>query len=640
MSTSRWKTVLIASTALASASTGLGAEEWIGFYPITGELSVSADGRWTDFDTGSNADVLEFEERLRLHLGGYGLDPRIFNFNIDLEPAFEQESTNSDGQSASADTSYLDYGAKFSFLHGVPASPVSLRGNIERTTTNIDGSLGSRSDSVTQIHGGDLHWKFAPFPSTITYTERSLDETFVPGFGQAVTERENFQKTLSYRGASSKMQLYLDQIEFEDRIDSAKDYETQRGRLNNFFRWGRNSSFTSRLEYSDRQGFNAEEKAFVDESLRLQHASNLYTTYGYGYESLNRINDSETHRGNFGLNHRLYKNLDTSFRLSGSTTDSEQFQEDNFEGNLDFNYTKKFRPDLRVTANLGGGYGVTDRTGGPVDFSESLVVPDTLIVPLAQRFIVLSTLVVNLPGVCTPCTENTDYFVQDAGGDFTQLSIPLTSSISIGDTIDVTYTFDSPTAELSRIPYRVGLRVDYQAFSFYHSTVGENQNFIAGPDPAAVGDRRTDTTGISWTWTRGRDNASLGIERIYSDTISRSTTEYILKQSLTYGLAPRAVLSASVRESFLRDTTDADSYNGDVSIRWLPQPGLTVTPRISAYHRTVDPGSGEDFFKAGVDVNWRWRRLVSEFRYDHIIRETDNFGSAEDRVFVEVTRKF
>lgn len=635
----RRKTFLIACAVLLGGITDARAGEWLNFYPVTGEFSVGLDGRWKSFDSGVSTWRMKYEERLNLRLGGYSVDPRVFSFNINLEPAFGQEDFDSGSGTASIDSANLNYGARFSLLHGVQASPVSLSANFSSNTGETEGSLGNRSDFSAESRGADLHLKFKPFPSTLSYNERSLDETFIPGFGQPPTERENFLRTLTYRGKSRGMELYLEGNEFDDLTVTDQDYESRRARLDNKFNWGRNSRLTSRFEYLNREGFQEEEKVTAVESLRLQHTSNLFTTYGYNYESRHRTSDTDTHSGKFGLNHRLYTNLTTNFSLSGSNSQSDQFEEESYIAGLDFNYNKEIRPGFRIQANLGGGYNVTDRTGGKLDFTESTTVPVTGIVVLTQRFVLWPTIVVTAPG-CNPCLDGTDYIVEDAGGDFTQLSIPAGSAINIGDAITVDNVYEPPTVEYYGIPYRAGVRLEYGAYAFYHRVTGEDQTYVSGPDPTAVNDRRTDTTGVEWRWTNGQNTASAGVERVHIEMTDRATTEYLLRQSLTYGIVPNATLRANLSESFLRNGTRSDAYNGDLMVNWFVAPGFSVTPRLTAFRRIVDPGATQSFVKVGVDGLWKWRRLVVNMRYDHTLHDTDGVTRNEDRVFIKLTRKF
>jgi len=636
---SRRKAVVTIIVVLMGGVPEAWAGDWLNFYPAAGELSVGYDGRWDDTN-GTSSERVKYEEALQVRLGGYSLDPRIFTFNFNLKPKLNQERYDTGTGTASTDSKFLNYRTRFSLLHGVQSSPVSLNADFSANTGETEGSLGNRSDFTIENRGAGLVWKFRPFRSTIDYRERSFDETFTSRFGQPPTERDEFQRTLTYRGHSRGMELFLEGIDLEDMLVPGQSYESGKARLSNNFAWGKHSRLNSRLEYLNRDGFHEEERVTVTELLRLQHTQNLYTRYSYTYNASHREIDTETQAGNVEINHNLYNNLTTSLRIGGTNTESsDQFREKTRDANLDFHYNKRIRSDIRVTANLGGGYRTGDRTGGQLDFSESATVPASGVVVLIQRYIVWSTIVVTAPG-CSPCQEGLHYTVADAGGDFTQLNIPLGSPINIGDAITVDYTFAPPTAEYYGIPFRAGIRLEYGPFAVYHRTDGEDQTFISGPDPDAVGDRRTDTTGLEWNWTLGRSTASAGAERIYTETIDRNTTEYLLRQSLNYAIAPDVMLNAAIRESFLRDGTAADTYDGNFSIKWFPAPGLSITPRLSGFRRNMEPGGTDSFVRAGLDVNWRLRRLVADLRYDHTRHDHNGTIRVEDRVYVKLTRKF
>ena len=639
----RWRAVLAVCVALVGGVPDALAGEWLNFYPAAGELSLGFDGRWNESGSGNSSWRTKYEERLRLQLGGYGLDPRIFTFNADLEPALSQERSDSQtgvAETNNTDSTFLNYRTRFSLLHGMQASPISLSADFSANTGETDGSLGNRSDFTTESRGASLQWKFRPFRSSIDYRERSLEEIFIPGFGQPPTERNEFQRTLTYRGRSRGMELLLEGIEFDDELKPDQSYEARKGRLNNNFNWGKRSSLQSMLEYTDRVGFQAEEKTTVNELLRLQHTQNLSTAYNYTYNSSHRTIDTENQGGNFELRHQLYDNLVTSLKIGATNTESSDlFREKTRDANLDFTYNKQIRPDIRVTANLGGGYRTTDRTGGLFDYTESAVVPASGIITLVQRYIVWSTIVVTAPG-CSPCQQGLHYNVVDAGGDFTQINVPLGSPININDPIAVDYIFEPPTVEYYGIPYRVGIRLEYGDFAFYHRTSGEDQTFQSGPDPDAVGDRRTDTTGIEWNRTRGRSRTTASIERNYTETLDQSTTEYLLRQSLDYTIAPNATMRVAFGETFFRDGAAANTYNGDLSVKWLAAPGLSVAPSLSGFRRTANPGGTASFIKAGVDVTWKWRRLAMDMRYDHTQHDNNGSTRIEDRVFVKLKRKF
>lgn len=615
------------------------AEGWITFYPFDGELSLGVDSLWRRSDDSDSTNQLETEEKLKLNIGGYSLDPRFFNFNVRLEPALEQRTSDSGSVKTSSDSTYLNYSARFDFLSGVQASPFALSGNISASSGEVDGSLGNRSDVTSESRSASLRWKSRAFPMSLSYKERSLEEVFTPGFGQQPTEREEFQKTITLQGRSTKMRLLLEANDYDDLTSVDRDYESKEARLGNTFRWGKGSHINSRLDYFNREGFSEKEEFSVDESLKLQHLANLSTTYGYRYEWLSRTTDTETHTGYFGLSHRLYKNLTTGLNLSGSETTSEDFMNKTYSANLDFNYTKKIMSGVRLSSNLGGGYRTIEQNGGQLDFSESPTVPLTGIVILAQKYILWPTIIVTAPG-CITCLEGSDYFVEDAGGDYTQLRIPGGSRIAIGDVITVDYAYEPPTVEYYGIPYRAGVRLDFGWVALYHRTSGENQTYVSGPDPDVVTDRRTDTTGVEFTWSGSGMRAAASAERSHTQSDTQDSLDYILRQSLSYTIAQNASLAAALSESFYSNGTDVDAYTADLSANWFPIRNLNVKPYISAFHRVQDPGGTENFQKAGVNVSWRWRRLLMDTRYYHSWRESDSGNTIEDRLIFNVKRKF
>ena len=632
--------ILVTCLAMQAGISCADAAEWINFYPVTGEVSLGFDGRWRENDPGESTWRTEYEEKLNLAVGGYILDRRFFTFSADLAPAFSQMESDATGGVIETDENFLNYGARFSLLHGVSLSPVSLNGSFSASDGDLEDNLGNRREITQENRLAGMQIKFRPFRSSIFYRESSLEESFISAFGQPPTDREEFQRALTYKGQSRGMELFLEGTEFDDRTIDDRDYESYIARLSNNFGWGKNSRLSSRLEYRDREGFSAEERASVSESLRLQHTQNLYTTYDYAYAHTQRLTETERHTGRFQLNHKLYTNLDTSFKLSGSNTESsQQYSEQTREGSLDFSYNKKLRSDMRVSANLGGGYRATERDGGQIDYNESIGVPATGIVVLSLRYVIWSSIFVTAPG-CNPCLDGSDYIVEDAGSDFTQLRIPLGSRIAIGDTITVDYLTQPPTVEFYGIPYRVGVKLEYGPFQIYHRTSGEEQTYVSGPDPATVGDRRTDVTGLNWQWSRGRAEASASIERVYSVNFERDSTEYFLVQSLKYAVAPNARFHANFRETFYRNNTDAESYNGLVRLNWLPAPRLSVTPELSAFRRNTDQEGSNTILRGSLDVAWKWRAIALDFSYDHTRRDTNGNKSIEDRVLATVKRKF
>ncbi len=622
------------------------AQEWIHFNPVQGEVRLSFDGRWQSSDTGSSSRELETEEAVRLRLNGFSIDPRIFTFDVNLEPVFTQQDSKFFGVDETNDSQFLNYGAAFSFLEGTPVSPFGLAASFSQSSGDLDGNLGARSSFETQDRRASLRWKSRAFPSTLSYIERDLEQDSRASFASTPTRRDELLRTVRYLGRSSKMELLLEANEFDDQTVFDRDYTSEQARLSNFFRWGKGSSLTSRIDYFNRDDFNAYDSFSVDESLTLQHTRNFNTDYGYRFQQTSTdVVETDTQSALVGFTHRLYQNLTTTFRLDGTMVDSSDgFEEDSYGGRLDFVYNKKIRWDGRMRAQLGGGYRTTESTGGLVQvFGETHTIPSVglNIVTLDNAFVEVATIIVTAPG-CNPCAEGAggDYTVQ-AAGDFTQLVIDTnTSNINAGDTITVDYDFRPRSASFYGVPYRVGLRFDFSWISIYHSSDGEDQTLREG-DPTAVTDRQNDLTGFELRWRRGGSRASFSADRRYFKSDNFESEELIFRQSLFYVFSPGLSGSAGANQTFyVGGDTDGELYSIDGNLTWFPRPGLQVKPRASAYRRTQDPGSEDTFVGAGIDFRWNWRQVTVDVRYDHNYRDSNNNSTEEDRVFMEVKRRF
>jgi hypothetical protein len=634
-----WRKASIILLILLGTGSDAWAEGWLYFKPIRGELSIGFDGSWRRRDTGTSTYRTELEEKLRLDIAGDVVDRRILAFDVNLEPVFKQGWRDTGSSTDRLRTNYLNYSGRIRALNGLEASPVSLDADFGRLTIRTDSTLGSETDFVRDSAGASLNWHSTALPAQLSYNEHSLDEIFISAFGQPPTERRESQRRLNFRARNRKMELVLEGIEFDDRTLQDNDYESQDARLNNNFQWGKGSSLTSRLKYFNRVGFSPWLRSSISENLRLQHTESLFTTYGFNYERSERTTSSDTIKGDFALNHELYSNLTTSLNVLLLSTDSDDFQEDRTDTWLNFDYRKKFEGGPAVTANLGGGYREAARVGGQVDFSESPTVPPTGVVPLTQRFIVQSSIIVTAPG-CNPCTEITDYLVEDAGNDFTQLRIPAGSRINIGDTITVDYVFVQPSLDFYSFPYQFGARLQYERFAFYHRTNMENQILVEG-DPDALTDRRTHRTGVEWNWTRNRDRALLTAEHLYSDVADKVDSEFVFAQNLNLSLRPNALLDLRFSQSFLDSATgDVQAFYGDADITWVLRRGLSITPYVSAFHRSSDPGRDESYLEIGAIFDWRWRRLDFDAQYYHSSLDNDGVTEFEDRLQLTVKRKF
>ena len=118
------------------------------------------------------------------------------------------------------------------------------------------------------------------------------------------------------------------------------------------------------------------------------------------------------------------------------------------------------------------------------------------------------------------------------------------------------------------------------------------------------------------------------------------TTEYIFRESVFYTVAPNLSLSGSLSQSFLFDGTEVTVYTADLLANWYPVRGLWISPYLSGFYRATEPSSLERLVETGVNTRWNWRRLGFELRYSHRDHNTDNDVRIDDRLIMNIRRRF
>ncbi|MCG8123109.1 MAG: hypothetical protein N0E55_03945, partial [Candidatus Thiodiazotropha taylori] len=189
-----------------------------------------------------------------------------------------------------------------------------------------------------------------------------------------------------------------------------QDYELDRANISHHLLWGRNSQLDSNLNYTDRTGFNANERLTISESARIQHLDNLHSRTSYHYQSTEQTIENTEHGGRFELHHRLYNNLNTMGYANLNKRESDDLDEDKWRVGLEARYTKNKLLGAYISAGVRASYQETDRvsTLGTIDvIDESQAVPFTGAILLEQRFIITSTIVVTDSDGVTVYDENT-----------------------------------------------------------------------------------------------------------------------------------------------------------------------------------------------------------------------------------------
>ncbi len=637
--------VLLASPAQAQAQAQAPAQEWVHLDPIEWEAKVEFETIKENIQGSSPTRDTEVKTGITFNQSGFVFDPRIATFSVEANPIISRGKFDSSIRDETRDGEFVNFNIRLGALEGAPL-PFSGYFLANRTTDTTKASLGSRSSFRNQDEFLGINWKNRAFPSTLSLSQRSMRQTFQSGLTSATSERDETERAITFRGRSSKMDVFAEHLWHDDKVPATDhDYTNDRFRLHNLFRWGKGSRFDSRIEYLKRAGFRGYDRVTVSETATLQHTRSLSTSYAYSFSAFSQDQDTVEHVGDFTLTHNLYRNLTTTLQTEVRASDFDVSTEDEYRGRLDFDYRKKIIWGGRLTAGLGGGYGVTDRvsSGGLSEVvDEAHGVDSSRLVLLARRFVETSTIVVTDAAGAFVFSEGTDYTIIPAGNNLTQLSIIAGGMINVGDTILVSYKFQAlPSAKFSTIPYQAHAALDFDWISVFARVSGEEEALLDGTDEQAVTDRLNGSVGVELRWNPRPDvSATFAVERrtLISGEFNSSSINF--SQSLFYRLNARTALNLTANQDLISsDGQRTDFFSTDLGLRWRPWNRLTVTPHIGAWMRDEKGVSEERFLTGGVDVEYSIGLVSLRLSYTHERRSGTITDRDEDRIMLTIVRK-
>lgn len=627
--------------------------------PTELDVIVAFDG--TRSRNGTVSRESEWEAGVRFGQTGYLLDPKIAWFLVDIEPIIRRSDFDSEITRQETEGELLNYLFQVNLLRGTPG-PFGLDLSTQRSDNFNTGSLGNRFDTVTDTNKVSLRWKNPAFPTSLTYQQSTLDEEFRSSLSSTATERDEILESWILKGRSSKLNVHLEHTELDDRIAQRdQDYELDRAIVSHNFLWGLNSKLHSNINFYDREGFNANERFTLDENIRIQHLENLYSHTSYNYQSTKQTIESKEQGLNFGLHHRLHKNLNSNVFVNLNKREADNSDEDKWHIGAGTQYNKSNLYGANVGAGVRASYQETDRISklGLFDVvDESQVVPLNGIVVLDLRFIFTASIVVTDTTGTIVYNDGSDYTIAGIAGDFTQLQIVPGGRIDTGETILISYQAEQlPSQKFSTTFTNYNLSLDFDWFRLTHSDSKSDDSFISGANESFLQDTRNTFTEIDFHFNPAGIDTHIGAERRFTMTGDLESTQYSFRQQFSWTTAKsrksRGIIwNINAIQSYTeQDQIDTDLYRIDFSANWRPTPNLTVRPSISLWKRT-DEGSvvagvrrEDEFATAGIWVRYRYRKVDLDFSYHHDersvthLQDIDDTELTEDRVMLTLKRR-
>jgi len=563
----------------------------------------------------------EFREQLPIEASGWAYHPAFCRFTLGFVPEWSQTKRNVDpGPSGSDNVFVPSYAVDAFFLE---PKPYTVHTFASRRELKLRSAFTEPTDSTIDTYGADLRLKYYKFlPTFLKYTHTDIDQS---GFYDSHDTREDFQLTSQH--ITEKSTTLLNSLYSDSERTSQGDTVRVKnfdGSLGNeyYIAGSQRKTLYSRLGYLWTDNDSQETKNYsFSENLFWRYTPSFFTNYILSYDKRDTNSfDSETTTGRARLQHLLYENLTTSFATGFNLNDFTGGEENVYDGDLNFLYTRKI-PWGFLNLRSGWNYRYTTREGNEAVITvtdEPHVLTTGEVTLLDNENVEIDTIsVTDITGTIA-YIENVDYTIEEVGS-FTRISRTTVGAIANGQTVLVDYRFLSdPAFDDTVFNQAYGIQFFlWDALTLSYGYQHAKQDIVSGTPPDNTIDDTTQVAEIrlnlGWTDTRltfeDRDR-----------TDQTSTRRWLASQ--TFRIRPLRRLSFDITGTYGRtEFTDVgqeqEQYGGSSRLLWRPAGWCRFRAEgfLNKIKGDVEDQIDANFF-AGLDLYYRIWRGAAGYYYD------------------------
>lgn len=413
-----------------------------------------------------------FEEYLQYYINGYIYHPSVVDFRTQfkigmLQQMIESPSNDLGGNRKSSSNTFLrEYDFFLSFFKN---SPLLLDLYARREHDVVRQLFTDRIFVDNETIGGDIGWRKGAFPMSLSIRQNKSWEQGFDSQTQSTAKildytvrnawSNRMRTELRYRYQDYEQNFDLRNPRFNTNTNRKSHFTSNDVSLDNmlFLTSNHESYLQSYLRLFSETGDQEIRNFSWHERLQFQHTPNLRSYYLLNYlRNQARQSVIETYQTEAGIDHRLFKSLNTHFDTHWKEVDYPQASNSlgGVTGRADSYTGVTGRADYRKHTpwgNLTSGYAVTvddvqltGRSGIRSVLDEALTLIPTIPQFLANNNVILGSILITDVGGLTTYAEGFDYEV-DRRGARTGIRLLLGGRITEGATVLVDYTFQSPT---------------------------------------------------------------------------------------------------------------------------------------------------------------------------------------------------
>jgi len=564
-----------------------------------------------------------FLEQVDIETSGWVYHPALAEYKIKFSPAWEQNSTRSEGGGKrTASSFFMGYIEELTLLK---YKPYTLNIFSNRSRSTLSSSFSQRSKSETDVYGATLSLKYRILPTVFSYNHEKSSQT---GFYTTDRESDEFRGSTKYDkhlGTTLLDASYKDTTQATQGI--FRNQEIKNITLQNSY----NLTKDRKVLLFSGLGFNsvvADATGRTDytrysENLQWRHRENLSTDYSFRYDkNTSDVFTTGIKSFNFHLQHLLYETLLTSIDTGASSSKFTGGTTGKYDSGVRFNYNREV-PKGRLNINVGYNYGIVNQDFVPgyiQIFNESVFLEDSALRLLAHEGVDTNSITVSDNTGTIPYIKDIDYRITEIGNQL-RISRVITGNILNGQEVLVHYRyissspFDSATFSQS---YGVSLNL-WSAWRFYYTYSNSHQEVLSGTPTQRLIDDAIHTAGmeLDWKWNR----------TIFEFEDRKTTTTPSEKWSIKETIIPGPFQKASMKisghygETKFKETGNFESVFGIVEeVQFITTPWSRLRfegslEKISGRLRnTIDLGFMTVF-------EWKYRIWSGEIRYKFLNQE-------------------
>jgi hypothetical protein len=356
--------ILLIGASVLSCWVGPAAAQILNFGAWDGSVEALVDFSRAEIGSAGATDnpveleTTRTEGRLKIrNRQGFLIDPRLTTFTFGGTFGLGQEDhTSVAGGVTTREERTVDLSG-FDFLTTILPGNQTLSAELyaNRNQHTQTRELAGRTDIEVENLGATLRARRLYIPSTLSVRRESVaQEGQSAASGANSDERRDVLRYEGLRGwVNKEMRLRYELVDKTDRLRPSLDYRNQDASLATSVDFGPDldRSWDSGIRVNSREGFSAQDRLEINESLRISHGPKLSTSYRYRLDDIERSGGgSKFQLARFTLNHRLYDSVTTNFSLDATDQSFDDGQRKVYAGSLRLRYAKRLPAGGRLNA--------------------------------------------------------------------------------------------------------------------------------------------------------------------------------------------------------------------------------------------------------------------------------------------------